>query len=186
MYTGERHAGTLSAFVAIAGILLATGLDPTFSWTGDALSDLGVRDSSNAVFNGALLIAGVLGVVYGVGLFRVADGIREQLVAVMFALATVHLAGVGLFVIGHPLHLPAAIGFYLLVTITFIVDGIIRRRSRWGRYTLLLAALQLLIWSSWIIGLWPGNGLALPEFAGALLVPLWIYFVGPAPTLIDR
>lgn len=183
MHPIERHAGTLAPIVAFGGILLAIGLDPTFSWTEDALSHLGVREASHIVFNAALILGGGLAVVYAAGLWRTSAGRTGRIVAVGFGLAAIHLVGVGLFPAGHPLHAPAAIGFYALVTVVYLVDGSARRRTWTGRGTASLAVVHVLIWASWFAGLWPGSGLALPEFCGAVLVAGWIWVLGPRPTL---
>ena len=180
----ERGAGTLAALIAIFGILLATILDPSFRWTVDALSDLGVRAGSALVFNGALILAGALGIIYAVGLLGTASTRRRLVIASSFGLASLSLAGVGLFVIGHPWHAPAAIGFYLLATVSMLLDGVDRRAQLTGRITLALAVTQILVWSTWGLSLWPGSGLALPEFAGAVIVVLWILATGPLPTIV--
>ena len=179
----ERHAGSVAPILALGGILLATILDPTFSWVHDALSDLGVRDASASVFNGSLVLGGLLAVIYGVGIARRTESIVQRLIGVLFSLAALHLAGVGLFVIGHPLHVPAAIGFYGLMTVIFLIDGYERREEPTGKLCFGLAAVHVAIWGTWFATWWPGTGLALPEFAGALLVPVWIWFVGTEPTL---
>ena len=64
MHSYARHAGTIAPILALGGILLATMVDPTFSWTHDALSDLGIREESALVFNGALVLGGGVGAVY--------------------------------------------------------------------------------------------------------------------------
>lgn len=181
-----RYAGGLAVIVAIGGILLATLLDPGFSWFEDALSDLGVRPASARTFNGALVIGGSLGLVYVVGVWRVATNLPERLVAGTIAFAMISMAGVGVFVVGHPLHAPAAVGFYLLATLAFVVDGIDRRHTTTGRATLLVALGHLAVWATYANGLWPGAGLALPEFVGALLISAWILWLGPWPVLAAR
>lgn len=182
----ERLAGGVAPLVAIGGILLAAALDPAFSWTGDALSALGVRPASAWAFNGGVMVGGALALVYTVGLFRTATAAVHRAIAGCFGLAALSLMGVGAFVAGHPLHWPAALGFYGLFTLAFLLDGLARRGSRTGRITLALVALHVTIWVSWLAGVWPGEGVALPEFAGALLVPVWIWDVGPAPVASTR
>lgn len=51
-----------------------------------------------------------------------------------------------------------------------------------GGATIALAVGQVGIRSTWLAGLWPGGGLAPLEFAGTLLVPVWIWWTGPFPT----
>lgn len=181
----ERLAGTASVLVGLVGILLATWLDPTFSWTGDALSYLGVRERSAPVFNGSLVLAGVLGTVFGVGIARSAQSSGEKASGIVFAIASISLIGVGLFVTGHPFHLPTAIGFFLLATVVFLIDGTARRADARGRVTILFAVVHLLVWITWGAGWWPGDGLALPESAGTVLVGLWVWLTGPRPTLLE-
>ncbi|OYR86015.1 heavy metal translocating P-type ATPase, partial [Halorubrum sp. E3] len=53
--------GAAATLLALGGIAVAVLLDPTFSWTTDALSDLGVRDRSAPVFNWGLVLGGVAG-----------------------------------------------------------------------------------------------------------------------------
>lgn len=173
----RRAAGAASPAVALGGILLATALDPTFSWTTDALSDLGVRAPSALAFNGALIAGGLLGLPYAHLLFERAD----RAVAVAFGVGSLCLAGVGLFPSGTALHAPVAVGFYLLATVALAGDGVARRDESTGRLTLALAAGHVLSWTTWGAGLWPATGLALPEFVGALIVAAWVWLLGPVP-----
>ena len=185
MHRGERLAGIAGPSIALGGILLATVLDPGFSWTMDALSDLGIRSESRLVFNGGLILGGLVSVGYGFGLVRLAaDTIR--LIGAIFIAASLALAGVGAFVIGHPLHLPAAVAFYVLVTVAMAIDAVDRRSTITGQLTAAFVGLHVLVWISWGLGFWPGSGLALPEFAGALLATLWVWTIGPAPALLVR
>lgn len=181
-----RFAGVLAILVTIGGILLATVLDPGFSWFDDALSNLGVRPVSAPIFNGALVLGGGLGLVYTLGLWRVATNRLERLVAGTVGCAMLSMVGVGVFVIGHPLHAPAAVGFYLLVTLAFFLDGQDRNHTTSGRASLGLAIGHVVVWLTYAYGLWPGSGLALPEFVGALLLTGWILWLGPWPVLASR
>lgn len=181
--------GAVATAAALGGIAGAILLDPTFSWTGDALSDLGVRDRSAPVFNGGLILGGLAGIGYAVGLWRVAPAGRAaervapvgRLRAVVFALATVAMAGVGVYDLTHPLHGPAAVGFYALVTATFAIDGLARRHVAAGRITLAFVPVHLAVWATFLTGLWPVTGLALPELPGALMLAAWVWLVGPSP-----
>lgn len=183
MERGPWIAGTVAPIVTFTGIAIAIWLDPTFSVTHDALSDLGVRSRSRYAFNGAMILGGALGVVYASGLYRESTRFPERIVGVSFGLACAALAGIGIFVIGHPLHSPAAVAFFTLFGAAMLIDGIERRETTTGLVTLVLLGLLILNFIAWGIGLWPGPGLALPELAGAALVPLWVWIVGPQPTL---
>jgi hypothetical membrane protein len=180
-----RALGAAATLFALGGIAAAVLLDPTFSWTSDALSDLGVRDRSAPVFNGGLVLGGVAGVGYALGLWRSAAG-RGALGAAragVLALALLALAGVGAFDLTEPLHGPAAIGFYALVTVAFAVDGVARRASASGRVVLAFAPVHVAVWATFAAGWWPVAGLALPELPGALLLAAWVWALGPLPVL---
>ncbi|MES3160588.1 MAG: DUF998 domain-containing protein [Halorubrum sp.] len=181
-----RVFGAAATVLALGGILVAVALDPTFSWTTDALSDLGVRDRSAPVFNGGLILGGGVGVGYAWGLWRaVSTDVVGRVRAVVFAFAMGSLAGVGLFDLTHPFHGPAAIGFYTLVTVVFGLDGVARRSTTTGRVTLVFVPLHVVVWATFIGGWWPVPGLALPELPGALMLAVWVWVVGPYP-VVDR
>ena len=171
--------GAVATLSALGGIALATHLDPAFSWTADALSDLGVRDGSAAAFNRGLIAGGAAGVCYAAGLGRAGRPLR----ALLLALAITAMAGVGLFDLTEPLHGPAAIGFYGLITLVFAVDGWVRRGAATGRVALAFAPVHVAVWATFVAGWWPVTGLALPELPGALMLAAWVWVVGPAPVV---
>lgn len=172
-----RVCGLLAPAIVLSSILLATVVSTEFSWTHSALSDLGVEGTAPALlFNGGLIVGGVVGLPYALSLRRRGGSLLSGL----FAATVVAMALVGVFPLGHGLHLPVAIGFYLLATATMAADGIDRRRRRGGRVSLLGVGVHLLIWSGWFAGIRPGPGLALPELAGAVVFAGWIWFLSPA------
>ncbi|MFW5916878.1 MAG: DUF998 domain-containing protein [Halorubrum sp.] len=191
-----RALGATATLFALGGIAVAILLDPTFSWTGDALSDLGVRDRSALAFNWGLLFGGVTGVGYAVGLGRtsiprgssVSDCHRGSAVLrdALLALAMVAMAGVGAFDLTEPLHGPAAVGFYALVTLVFAADGFTRRSTTSGRVTLAFVPVHVAVWTTFLAGWWPVSGLALPELPGALMLAAWVWLLGPLPVIGGR
>lgn len=181
-----RVAGGVATVVAVGGILLAIALDPTFSWTGDALSALGVRERSALAFNGGLVLGGVVGVAYAVGCWTAATTRLARLVAVAVGLSLASMAGVGVFDLTHDLHAPVAVGVYLFATVAFALDGIDRRDEPTGRVALALVPIHVVAWATWVAGYWPGAGLALPELFGALCLAAWVWVVGPRPVVEVR
>ncbi len=174
--------GRLFAFlapaVAAVAIVGAALLAPGFSWTGGALSDLGAPAAGTAsLFNGGLVIAGVLGLFFAATLTVEARTRLDWLVAAVLVVTLVLLAGVGLFPSGHPYHLPVAAGFYLGATLTLWIDGtagILADEPRFGLAAIWLANCQVLQWVAWAAGLRLGPGLAIPETIGAVLFAIWI------------
>lgn len=181
-----RTLGAAATLLALGGIAIAVTLDPAFSWTGNALSDLGVRDRSAPVFNYGLILGGVLGGGYAVGLGRTATSRLGTLRATVFALAMVAMAGVGVFDLTEALHGPSAIGFYALVTGVFAIDGLARRGTTTGRIVLAFVPIHVGIWATFGAGWWPMTGLALPELPGTLMLAAWVWVLGPVPVLGGR
>jgi hypothetical membrane protein len=178
-----RFLGALATVLALGGIAAAVLLAPTFSWTSDALSDLGVRESSALVFNWGLILGGTVGVGYAVELWRAFDSTVAALRAAVFALAMVAMAGVGAFDLTKSLHGPSAIGFYGLVTVALTVDGVIRSETTTGKLALVFVPFHVAVWATYVAGWWPVTGLALPELPGAFALAAWVWLLGPAPVL---
>lgn len=174
----ERRAGFVSPVVALGSILLATALAPWFSWPANALSDLGAAGRATApIFNGGLVVAGLLAVPFAHWLGRTAGNTLQRVGGVVFALAAVALALIGLFPTGTALHFPAALSFYLLFTAAMLCHGIGSIRAGAGRpgaATVAIAVVHLVSWAAWIRGVRLGPGLAIPEMIGALIVVGWM------------
>ncbi|WP_122089380.1 DUF998 domain-containing protein [Halalkalicoccus subterraneus] len=173
-----RVSALLAPAVAAVAIVGATLSAPEFSWAGDALSDLGAPGAPTAwLFNGGLIVAGVLGLPFAAVLVASARHRLDWLVAAVLALTLGTLAGVGLFPSGHPYHLPVAAGFYLGATLTLWIDGttgVLTDEPRFGLAAIWLANLHVLQWLAWAAGLRVGPGLAIPETIGAALFAVWV------------
>lgn len=187
-------AGPVAAVLSLGGILLATGLSPAFAWRAHALSNLGVEwtDPGTAttvvVFNGGLVAGGSVGLLFALALL----GVGERVVAGSFTATLLALAAIGIFPQGTSLHLPVSIGFYLLVSITLWIDGVLAFGS--GDHilsgtALLLGTANLGVWIVWMAtGELTRPGIAVPEILGALLFAAWVCLrtlslVDPGPEL---
>lgn len=171
-------AGPAAVLVSIVAILGATVVSPTFAWTASALSDLGAAGAPTApLFNGGLVATGLLAVGFVPALWAGAESLPERGGAVAFGLASVALAGVGLFPIGTDPHVPAAVGFYLLVAATLVLWGtgrLLAGDRRRAAFALGLAVAELGAWVVWAAtGEFFRPGLALPETVGAVAFGAW-------------
>lgn len=164
-----RALGAVGSLVALGGVVLATALSPTFSWTASALSDLGVRPPTALVFNGSLAVGGVVAAGYALALRR-----HSRLVAACYAVAAASMSLVGVFPSVTALHVPVAVAFFLALTATMAADGVARRDSRSGRLAFLLAVGHVVSWGLWLRGVRLGPGLAVPEFVGAVAFAAWV------------
>lgn len=171
-----RWCGPVSIAVSALGILAATILAPWFSWTGNALSDLGAAGADTAVvFNGTLVVTGVLGIPFALFVFRRRSGPWRRAGTALFAGSMAMLALVGVFALPSPYHAPVAVAFFLLFTLGILLDGVgaVRAGERFdGRLSIGLAIAHVLAWIAWaVVGL---QGVALPEMAGTVAIWIWV------------
>ena len=173
-----RLTGAAAVVVALGGILAATALSPTFSWTTGALSDLGVTPESAWLFNGSLIAGGIVGTPYAWALYSAATDPLSRLRAAAYLLALVAMAGVGVAPAGRPLHLPFAATFFVVAALTAIVDGVARFRLTSGKLSVFAGVLAPVAWPVWTL-LLDGRGIAVPEFVGAVLFGVWVVALSP-------
>lgn len=187
--------GVAAPVVAAVAILVATTLDPGFSWLDSALSHTGELPAGRSLslallaerpqflaFDGGLLLAGLLGLPFAAVLYGDAEHGLERAGAVVFGVAVLLLAGVGVFYLPKALHGPVAIGHFLATTLFFVVYGagaVRAGRRRFGAATAALTVVHVLGWLVWAI--WLADdlvpGIALPEAFGAVLFGGWTLLV---------
>ncbi|SDM21825.1 hypothetical membrane protein [Halogranum gelatinilyticum] len=174
-----RAVGSLAPVVTLGAIFLAILVSDSFTWATSALSDLGVVSETALVFNGGLVAGGLLGLAYSYALWRAAADLLARATAATVALAVVLMGLVGVFVSGHPLHFPVALGFYLLVTVSLVLDGAGRWSQSVGKLSAALGVAHLAGWVVWVVGPRFGTGLAVPETVGAFVFAAWVLFLSP-------
>lgn len=182
--TAGRAAGVASVVVALAGVLAATAVSPAFSWTANALSELGVAttaagtETTVLLFNGGLAVGALLALGYAWYLSRTAASTLARVAAGSFAATAVLMGAIGLFPSGTSLHFPVSVAFFLSIPTTLAVAGLAALRAggrRDGRVGLLLAVLGVAVWVAWLAaGGRSRLGLALPEFGGAVVLASWV------------
>lgn len=179
-----RGTGPAAIVLGTGGMLLATLLSPAFSWTRNALSDLGVTrtaagtELTAVVFNGSLIAAGIVGLGFAVALERDARSGGHHLVAGLFGLTVLAMGLVGVFPLGTDLHVPVAVTFFVLVSLVCWTDGVVRLTggdARRGGRGLLLGSVNVVGWVVWsMAGGFARGGAAIPEFVGALAFSGWV------------
>lgn len=173
-----RLSGLAAIVVTIGGILAASALSPTFSWQSSALSDLGVTPATAWLFNGALVVGGIVGTPYAWALWSAAADPLSRLRGATYLLALASMAGVGLVPAGRLLHLPLAVAFFTFAALTAVVDGVARLRLTSGKLALVAGVLAPTAWPVWLLWL-DGGGIAVPEFVAAALFGLWVAVLSP-------
>ncbi|MGQ9788612.1 MAG: DUF998 domain-containing protein [Candidatus Hadarchaeaceae archaeon] len=170
---GLRFAGlcgVAAPIVALLFIFMAITFSPWFSWTANALSDLGVGEAA-LIFNSGLVLGGVLATVFAtVMLAAYPDRVRRT-GALVFLLGTISLIGIGIFSeAAGQIHFYFSVAFFILVPISFWIMGVGIFRSvhkSWGIFTLVLGVVGALPWTHH----WPA--VAIPELLSALCFTAW-------------
>lgn len=171
-----RLAGPVGAVAGLGGIGTAIATSPWFTWTGDALSDLGHPARASApLFNGGLILGGILGVAFALSVLAARRHPVTRGGAVIVGVGMANMAFVGVFDVTHPLHEPVAVAFFLAITYGWFVHGTglaLAGQVHRGVGTIWLGVVHLSGWLIWAaVGV---EGIALPETVGALLLAVWI------------
>lgn len=190
MDTRERllqRSGLGAVVVTLVAIAVATIVSPAFEWTGNALSNLGVTGTAAGtgltvvLFNGGLILGGVLGLGFALALGRSAASLAGRATAVAFGLTVLFMALVGVFPQDTSPHFPVAVTFYLLISVTLWLDSLDALRQGWrqrGGVGAALGTANILAWLVWgLTGPPTREGLAIPELWGALCFSVWAAWV---------
>ncbi|MGC8849561.1 MAG: DUF998 domain-containing protein [Candidatus Bathyarchaeia archaeon] len=167
--------GLLSPLLGFTFILCSISISPWFSWTHNALSDLGVGGSSQ-LFNLGLILSGVLLFLCALGLYNIdPGGVIPSLGWALLASSGLSLIGVGVFPENKGnIHLYFSVAFFALLASSLLVVGfglISYRRYGLAAFTFSLGATASLVW------LMPYEGAAIPEAISSVLGSVWIVAV---------
>jgi hypothetical membrane protein len=176
-------AGLAAPIVAFLCVFSAIASYSQFSWTDNALSDLGiVKGLTSGVFNFGLVVAGVLGVVFAaLGLFNFFTKSSLGKVGSGFFVATcVALVCIGVFNENFsPTHYLVSVAFFSLAPITLFILTLafIHRGNR--SLAVLSVTTGAIAAASWILEftLYYVSGVAVPETISALAVAVWVVAV---------
>lgn len=169
-------AGPAGVAVSLAGVVGAAALAPWFDPTAHALSDLGrAGEPTAALFNGSLVVGGLLGVAFGTRAWAAATNAAHRLGVALLALAFAAMALVGVFALPHDLHGPVAVTFFLAFTYGLFVHGsgdVLAGHARRGLGSLWLGVAHVTGWL--LLAVVPWEGIAGPELVGSLALSAWV------------
>lgn len=162
--------GIILPIISLGGILLSIMVNPWFSLSNNALSDMGsIRNPIGYVFNTSLILTGVLGIIFGVKTFN------KRLTTPLFTLGMACLTLVGVFPEEYRPHGPCALLFYIFLFSDMALKGfeLFTKKYRAGLFWVAAppATFLLMLRMSRIF-----KGIAIPELAGAFLIYAWIGF----------
>jgi len=172
-------SGIIAPIVAFACVLTAIASYPEFSWTNNALSDLGIISGiTGPVFNFGLYCGGLFVLIFAMfGLFKYLGSWLGKIGALSFAATGLALMNVGFFpetVV--PYHYLFSVTFFVLLPISlFIITGAFafRRQKKMALLTLLTAVAAATPWILYFTVHY-ANGVAIPEFASAMAGSVWV------------
>lgn len=183
--------GVLTPVVAFTCIYLAIDSAPEFSWTENALSDLGVMPGATSpLFNYGLIVSGILGFVFATSLFRMmrffdilsADDKPHLLFyrglsgALIFSLACLALIAIGVFPenVGC-MHALASVAFFVLLIgalIRLSIGFLQVRQKPWTVFTVLMGVIAAVPWLLLFLVRYV-SGMAIPELISAVAGGVW-------------
>lgn len=176
--------GIAAPIVAFSCIIISILFYPAFSWTNNALSDLGVISGvTGLLFNFGLVASGFFGLLFAV--FGLAIYFRKSLVGRVgsgfFAAATVALMAIGVFNESFsPTHYLVSVAFFTLAPIALFIltgaFGLISQRKI-ATFTIVIAILAALPWLMLFAFNYVPN-VAIPEAASGLALSAWTIVLG--------
>ena len=171
--------GITAPIVAFACIIAAITSYPQFSWTNNALSDLGIVEGiTGPLFNFGLITAGILALIFAtLGLFTfMGKSSLGKVGSGFFAAATIALICIGIFNENFsPTHYIVSVAFFMLAPIgLFILTCAFYRNHQRGiaAFTVAIGAVAALAWILQFTLNYVPN-VAIPETISALAISVW-------------
>ena len=164
--------GMAAPLVLVGSILLAIWVSPWFSFTENALSDLGAHERSGPIFNSGLMLAGVLLAGFGLGLIGLLREIAGRAAGTLMLADGVALFGIGLFPeTAGRIHFYFSVAFFVLFPLFSLALAVhfLRRKSR--VLALVALAVAVVAGAPWAFE-W--SGLAVPESISGGAASVWI------------
>lgn len=160
-------------------IFLAISYSPWFSWTENALSDLGVDGTAAILFNSSLIVGGLLTFIFAIGLRKILkDRKLGHIGTLILILASANLCAIGIFPeTAGAIHLYVSVAFFTLLPISLFLIGAAMMQEpserKLGLFTVLAGVVAVTVWTvPW------GGGVAIPEILASLPASVWSMIFG--------
>lgn len=169
--------GIIAPVVGFSMVFLAIGTAPWFSWTGNALSDLGVGGLTAIVFNGGLAMTSSVLMAFSIGLYELTRGSRLGTAGfVLFLAASCWLLGIAVFSeTAGRIHLYFSVAFFVTLPLAMASFAVyaLRKRIMWlGLLSVLCGFAAASVWApDW-------DAVAIPEALSALAAGVWSAVTG--------
>jgi hypothetical membrane protein len=179
--------GVIVPIVAFTFIALSILTHPQFSFTNNALSDLGVVPGiTSTLFNFGLYASGLMSLWFAIGLYKLlSKNALGRIGAIIFGAASLALEGIGWAPEGtnafnFPWHYFFSVLFFTLVPIALLVIAsyfLIISEKQLATFTLLIAVVAAAPWVLYFIVQYV-PGVAIPELVSALAASAWSITIG--------
>jgi len=175
-------AGIAAPIVAFVCILSAIASYPAFSWTNNALSDLGVVEGiTSLMFNSGLVTAGVLAFIFAaLGLFKFAESQLGKVGSAVFAAACLALVCIGIFNEHFsPTHYLVSVAFFVLAPVALFTLTCAFYRNHKPKIAALTVAVGVIAALPWILEFTINYvpKVAIPETISGLAVAAWAIII---------
>ncbi|AMQ18111.1 DUF998 domain-containing protein [Thermococcus peptonophilus] len=158
-------------FIFTVGLSIVIHHNPWFSFTDNALSDMGsLKNPARWWFNGFLMVYALITLIPAIAAFR--NGLSYLMPA-----AAVFLFLVGVFPEEKALHAPSAVLFYILALTDIAIIGIKLGRSG-VKFGYLWSILAVATFFAMLYLTRVFKGLAIPELVGATTIMAWFVYIG--------
>jgi hypothetical membrane protein len=175
--------GIAAPVIAFTCTLLSISFYQSFSWTANALSDLGVENGFSApLFNFGLILSGILALLFVTGLFKfMHEGTTGRVGAFILGSATIALTSIGIFPENVKLaHYFASVAFFVIFPISMFAIAAAfmhERKMKMGLFTIAVAIIAGVPWIIQFVFQYFPN-VAIPETISALSAAAWAMVQG--------
>jgi hypothetical membrane protein len=177
--------GVIAPVVGFTMIFLAIRTAPWFSWTDNALSDLGVEGFTAVVFNAGLAMTGAVMMIFSLSIHELTKG--DTLGQIGFGLllaASFLLIGIGVFSeTAGSIHYYFSVAFFASLPLSLLIQSIYLMRNDMRNISFFTAAAGAIAVLAWVPQ-W--NAVAIPEALSSLAVGLWSAILGFWMTRIEE
>lgn len=170
--------GVLTPVIVLTLILLAIYYSPWFSWTENALSDLGVQGTAAILFNSGLVVGGVLTIIFAIGLREILlNKTLGRIGTLILILDAAILCAIGIFPeTAGVIHLYVSVAFFVLLPISLFLIGVAMieepSERKLGLFTITAGIATAMVWMlQW-------RAVAIPEIIAALAASVWSIVLG--------
>jgi hypothetical membrane protein len=170
--------GILTPIIVLTSILFAIYYSPWFSWTANALSDLGVQGTAAILFNSSLVVGGVLTILFAIGLREILlNKTLGRIGTLILILDAAILCAIGLFPeTAGDIHLYVSVAFFVLLPISLFLIGVAMMQElserKLGLFTVMAGIVTAIVWAL------PWRAVAIPEIIAVLAASVWSIVLG--------